>query len=98
MKRGHKAPTIRTDDTAQKMRCFTKDFFNKCDQIGRKLRIWSRLLKKSSMKKNPFVQCEVSTTQRPLLPTSDLPKKRSKPNPKSTKQISILEEKFLICN
>ena len=45
-----------------------------------------------------FVQCEVSTTQRPLIPTSDLPKKRSKPNPKSTKQISILEEKFLICN
>ena len=97
MKRGHKAPTIRNDDTGQKMRIFIKDFFNKCDQIRRKLRIWSRLLKKSSMK-NFFVQCEVSTTQRPLIPTSDLPKKRSKPNPKSTKQISILEEKFLICN
>ena len=97
MKRGHKAPTIRNDDTGQKMRFFIKDFFNKCDQIRRKLRIWSRLLKKSSMK-NFFVQCEVSTTQRPLIPTSDLSKKRSKPNPKSTKQISILEEKFLICN
>ena len=90
MKRGHKAPTIRNDDTGQKMRFFIKDFFNKCDQIRRKLN-------KSSMK-NFFVQCEVSTTQRPLIPTSDLPKKRSKPNPKSTKQISILEEKFLICN
>ena len=55
MKRGHKAPTIRTDDTGQKMRCFIKDFFNKCDQIRRKLRIWSRLLKESSMKNFIFL-------------------------------------------
>ena len=27
-----------------------KDFFSKCDQIRRKLRIWSHLLKKSLMK------------------------------------------------
>ena len=32
--------------TAQKMKFSIKDFFSKCDQIGRKLRIWRRLLKK----------------------------------------------------
>ena len=36
--------------TAQKMKFSIKDFFNKCDQIRRKLRIWSPLLKKSLMK------------------------------------------------
>ena len=35
--------------TAQKMKFFIKDFFSKCDQIRRKLRIWSYLLKKSLM-------------------------------------------------
>ena len=29
------------------MKFFIKDFFSKCDQIGRKLHIWSHLLKKS---------------------------------------------------
>ena len=33
--------------TAQKMKFFIKDFFSKCDQICRNLRIWSHLLKKS---------------------------------------------------
>ena len=33
--------------TAQKMKFSIKDFFNKRDQILRKLRIWSHLLKKS---------------------------------------------------
>ena len=33
--------------TAQKMKFSIKDFFSKCDQIRRKLRIWSHLLKKS---------------------------------------------------
>ena len=33
----------------KKMKFSVKDFFNKCDQIRRKLRIWSHLLKKSSM-------------------------------------------------
>ena len=33
--------------TAQKMTFSIKEFFSKCDQIGRKLRIWSHLLKKS---------------------------------------------------
>ena len=32
--------------TAQKMKFSIKDFFSKCDQIRRKLRIWSHLLKK----------------------------------------------------
>ena len=35
-----------------------KDFFSKCDQICRKLRIWSHLLKKSLMKN--FIFCAVS--------------------------------------
>ena len=37
-------------DTAQKIKFFIKDFLSKCDQIRRKLRIWSHLLKKSLMK------------------------------------------------
>ena len=32
--------------TAQKMKFFIKDFFRRCEQIRRKLRIWSHLLKK----------------------------------------------------
>ena len=36
-------------DTAQKMKFSIKDFFSKCDEIRRKLRIWSYLLKKSLM-------------------------------------------------
>ena len=35
--------------TTQKMKFSIKDFFSKCDQIRRKLRIWSSLLKKSLM-------------------------------------------------
>ena len=34
---------------AQKMKFSIKDFFSKCDQIRRKLQIWSHLLKKSLM-------------------------------------------------
>ena len=34
---------------AQKMKLSIKDFFSNCDQIRRKLRIWSPLLKKSFM-------------------------------------------------
>ena len=40
--------------TAQKMKFFIKDFFSKCDQIRRKLRIWSHLLKKSLMENFNF--------------------------------------------
>ena len=38
-------------DTEQKKKFFNKDSFSKCDQIHRKLRIWSHLLKKSLMEK-----------------------------------------------
>ena len=31
------------------MKCSIEDFFNKCDQIYRTLRIWSHLMKKSLM-------------------------------------------------
>ena len=37
-------------DTAQKMKFSFTDFFSKCYQILRKLRIWSHLLKKSVYK------------------------------------------------
>ena len=40
--------------TAQKMKFFIEGFFSKCDQIRRKLRIWSHLLKKSSMENFTF--------------------------------------------
>ena len=35
--------------TAQKMKFFTKNFASKCDQIRRKVRIWSHLLNKFLM-------------------------------------------------
>ena len=35
--------------TAQKMKFFIKNFFCKCDQIHRKLRTWSQLLKEPLM-------------------------------------------------
>ena len=44
--------------TVQKMKFSIKDFFSKCDQIRRKLRIWSHLLKKSLMEN--FIFCAVS--------------------------------------
>ena len=37
------------DNTGQKMKFSIKNFFSKCDQILRKLWIWSHLLKKSLM-------------------------------------------------
>ena len=43
--------------TAQKMNFSTMDFFSKCDQIRRKLRIWSYLLKKSLIE--DFIFCAV---------------------------------------
>ena len=43
--------------TAQKMKFVIKDLFGKCDQIGRKLRIWSHLLKKLLMEN--FIFCLV---------------------------------------
>ena len=44
-------------NTAQKMKFSIKDFFSKCDQIHRKLRICSHLLKKSLMEN--FIFCAV---------------------------------------
>ena len=44
--------------TAQKKKFSIKDFVSKCDQIRRKLRIWSHLQKKSLMEN--FIFCAVS--------------------------------------
>ena len=46
-----------TTCTVQKMKFFVKDFFSKCGQIHRELRIWSDLLKKSLMQN--FIFCAV---------------------------------------
>ena len=43
--------------TAQEMKFSIKDSSSKCDQIHRKLRIWSHLLKKSLMEN--FIFCAV---------------------------------------
>ena len=55
--------TYTTITTAGKIKFSIKDFFRKCDQIRRKLRIWSHLLKKSLMENFIFL-CNVyfSTT------------------------------------
>ena len=42
---------------AQKTKFSVKDFFSKCDQMSRKLQIWSHLLKKSLMEN--FIFCIV---------------------------------------
>ena len=42
--------------TAQKMKFYIKDFFNKCDHIRSFIRIWSHLLKKRIMN---FIFCTV---------------------------------------
>ena len=44
--------------TAQKMKFYIKDFSSKCDQIRRKLRIWSHLLEKSLMEN--FILCAMT--------------------------------------
>ena len=41
-------------NTAQKMNFSIRDFFSQCDQIPRKLRIWSHLPKKSLMENFTF--------------------------------------------
>ena len=48
--------------TAQKMKFSIKDFFSKYAQIGRKMRIWSHLLKKSLMGTSFFVQFSMSSS------------------------------------
>ena len=47
--------------TTQKMKFSIKDFFSKCDQIRRKLQIWSHLLKKSLMENFIFCVVMIST-------------------------------------
>ena len=42
---------------AQEVKFFINDFFSKCDQIPRKLRIWSHLLRKSLIEN--FIFCAV---------------------------------------
>ena len=44
------------------MNLFDKDFFSKCDQIRKKLRIWSHLLKKSLMEN--FIFCAMIKTNK----------------------------------
>ena len=46
--------------TAQKMKFSLNDFFSKCDQIRRNLRIWSYLLKKSLMENSIFCAANMS--------------------------------------
>ena len=43
-----------TNNTAQKMKFSIKDLFSKCDEIRRKLRIWSHLLNKPLMENFNF--------------------------------------------
>ena len=50
--------TYKAINAKKKTKFYIKDFFSKCDQIRRKLRIWSHLLKKSLMEN--FVFCAVN--------------------------------------
>ena len=54
----------------QKMKFFITDFFSKCDQIRRFLRIWSHLLKKSVMEN--FIFCAVSREREHLFEFEDM--------------------------
>ena len=51
------AKTEKLSTNAQKNKFSIKDFFSKRDQIRRKLKIWSHLLKKSLLKN--FIFCAV---------------------------------------
>ena len=70
-------------DITLKMKFSIKDFFGKCDQIRKKLRIWSHLLKKSLMKN--FIFCAVRQTlmfvrSKPMMPTYILHSHEAFPN------------------
>ena len=56
--------------TAQKVKFSIKDFYSKCDQIRRKLWIWSHLLKKSLLKN--FIFCTVRNLCKMYLGDDDL--------------------------
>ena len=49
------------------MKFSIEDFFSKCEHILRKLRIWSYLLKKSSMENFIFLRSVISLNARLLL-------------------------------
>ena len=52
-------------NTAKNKKKFSiKDFLGKCDQIRRKLRIWSSLMKKSLIKS--FIFCTVKIAEAPI--------------------------------
>ena len=51
--------------TAQKMKLSIKDFSSKCDQIRRKLRIWSHLLEKSLMENFIFFAASAFRAESP---------------------------------
>ena len=48
---------FRLSYTPQKIKFFIKEFFSKCDQIRRKMQIWSHFLKKSLTEN--FIFCAV---------------------------------------
>ena len=52
------------------MKFFINDFFSKFDQIRRKLRIWSNLLKKSLTEN--FIFCAVNIDRLKLQPAQEL--------------------------
>ena len=55
----HKNMNYLLINTAQRMKFSIKDFFSKYDQIRRKLRILSHLLKKYLIETSFFVQCKI---------------------------------------
>ena len=59
--------------TAQKMKFSITDFFSKCDQIRRKMRIWPHLLKKSLMEN--FILYSVLNCQIVLVTRFRVPEK-----------------------
>ena len=56
-----KIPNSFSSHTTQKMKFSIKDFFSKCDQLRRKLRIWSHSLKKSLMENFIFLCSHIIT-------------------------------------
>ena len=56
--------------TAQKMEFSMMDFFSTCEQISRKLRIWSHLLKKSLMENFNFCAVYLEHCQASLIKLS----------------------------
>ena len=66
---------LQTHFTAQKMKFSTKDFFSKCDQIRRKLRIWSHLVNKSLMEN--FILCVVFVANIPIIYSLKTPENRN---------------------